>query len=454
MNTAQHQEKFFQLRKQFLFFCFESFEYAIEKGALKAEFVFNLADKYTFKPTLLIPERSFYNWNSLSKQTLDTLVFHIGMVELISYWKVACPPKVIIKPFHLGKRAISWWKKLYFNGLGEFFYLNDIRITLQEFMSIKSFSPINVKRPRAHFDKSVLIPIGGGKDSVVNLELLKNERDRKIIPLIMNPREASLKCAETAGFSEGEIAVINRTIDPLLLKLNAEGFLNGHTPFSALLAFVSLLIAFGSGSKYIALSNESSANEATVPGSEINHQYSKSIEFESDFRNYVAANLNKNVQYFSFLRPLNELQIADLFSRYKAYFSVFKSCNVGSKTDSWCGSCPKCLFTWLILSPFISQQELTKIFNKNLLADTKLTPVFDALSGQTETKPFECVGTIDEVNTCASFILKNYDKAEVPVLKNFDATHVIPIATILEEKNGTHFLPEYFERIIKKSRNA
>ena len=115
-----------------------------------------------------------------------------------------------------------------------------------------------------------------------------------------------------------------------MLQLNAEGYLNGHTPFSALLAFLTLLIGVGSGSKYIALSNESSANESTVPGTDINHQYSKSIEFERDFRDYVSQHLSEEIQYFSFLRPLNEMQIASLFAQCEAYHPVFRSCNAGS----------------------------------------------------------------------------------------------------------------------------
>ena len=254
------------------------------------------------------------------------------------------------------------------------------------------------------FEERTLVPIGGGKDSVVTLECLRNEMP--VIPLIVNPRGATLNCVKTAGYKENEFIIINRTLDPTMLKLNAEGYLNGHTPFSALLAFISVLVAFGSHSKYIALSNENSANESTVPGTNINHQYSKSIEFEDDFRNYVAANLNDEVQYFSFLRPLSELQIAKLFSQCEAYHPVFRSCNAGSKTDSWCGKCPKCLFTWIILSPFLSREKLTAIFGKDLMADESLRPILEELNGTAAVKPFECVGTVEEVRACLNAVAK------------------------------------------------
>ena len=110
----------------------------------------------------------------------------------------------------------------------------------------------------------------------------------------------------------------------------------------------------------MALSNESSANESNVQGEKINHQYSKSFEFENDFRKYYNKYLKRNVEYFSFLRPLNELQIAMAFSKFEKYHTIFKSCNVGSKGAEWkwCCNCPKCLFVYIILSPFLYKQKL------------------------------------------------------------------------------------------------
>lgn len=121
-----------------------------------------------------------------------------------------------------------------------------------------------------------------------------------------------------------------------MLQLNKEGFLNGHTPFSALVAFSSVIAARMAGLSYIALSNESSANESTVQGSTVNHQYSKSFEFEEDFHQYQTDHLPGSAYYFSMLRPLSEFQIAKYFAKQKQYHKIFRSCNAGSKTDSWC----------------------------------------------------------------------------------------------------------------------
>ena len=274
------------------------------------------------------------------------------------------------------------------------------------------------------------------------------------IPLIVNPRGATKECVAAAGFIEEQTAIIKRTLDPTMLQMNAEGYLNGHTPFSALLAFYTILLGFATKSKYIALSNESSANEPTVPDTEINHQYSKSVAFENDFRHYVAKYIDADIQYFSFLRPLNELQIAKLFSRAKEYRKVFKSCNAGSKTDSWCGKCPKCLFTWLALSPFISRKELTDIFGKDLLSDNNLRSVLDQLDGSVEVKPFECVGTVGEVRACVNKILQTDDNLQGTILDGVVTTDDMTVEDYVTQFDEGNNLPDLFKNILKEGINA
>ena len=477
MKRTDNQSKFDALREEFSTFTFERQMVKHENGTLSLAFDFNLDDRYHFRPTLEIPARSFFDWEGIPEEQLQALAFQIGMTELVSYWKIACPKRVVVKPFALSESQKAFWKKLYYNGLGEFLYLNSITVSEADLMEIESL-PIDSTLSRtvfarddmsgSWFEEKTLVPIGGGKDSVVTLECLRNEMP--VIPLIVNPRGATLNCVKTAGYKENEFIVINRTLDPTMLQLNSEGYLNGHTPFSALLAFISILVAFGSRSRYIALSNENSANESTVPGTNINHQYSKSIEFESDFRNYVAENLSDEVQYFSFLRPLSELQIAKLFSQCEAYHPVFRSCNVGSKTDSWCGHCPKCLFTWIILSPFLSREKLTAIFGKDLMADESLQPIMEELNGTAAVKPFECVGTVEEVRAClkeagistlrpcsgtAGSMTAAYAKVPEPVEGPINKAKIPEpvegptVEEILQRFNNNHFLPPQFEQILK-----
>ena len=449
-----NQAKYNSLRATFETFCYDGFHYSVENGEFFAQFDFVLSPEIAFHPCFRIPYRKFYHWQDIPKPLLDNLIFHIGMIELISYWKIACPKKVVIKPYSLDEEQIRWWKKLYFNGLGEFFYVNGIETTIDDFMTLTSCRPERsvAETSPAHngyLHEQTLIPVGGGKDSVVTLELLKNRVPA--IPLIINPRGATNECLAAAGFDEDQAAIIKRTLDPTMLKMNAEGYLNGHTPFSAMLAFYTILLGFATKSKYIALSNESSANEPTVPDTEINHQYSKSVAFENDFRHYVAKYIDSNIQYFSFLRPLNELQIAKLFSRSKEYRKAFKSCNAGSKTDSWCGRCPKCLFTWLALSPFISRGELADIFGKDLLKDNNLRPILDQLDGSAEVKPFECVGTVGEVRACVNNILQHDDNLRDTILDGVAKTDDLTVEDYISQFDDGNNLPPLFKNILKEA---
>ena len=440
MATYYDQNKYNSLREEYEFFRFQRYDYTLENDVFTVKFYFSLDDKYFFEPSFEIPQRNFYNWSDINKNQLDTILFNIGMIELISYWKLACPKKVYISPFNLDSNQILWWKKLYFNGLGEFFYLNGIKENVNDFMDIICESDVVCEKVDVSLKETTLVPIGGGKDSVVTVESLKNKMP--IITLIINPRGATKECVEVAGFSMEQTAVIKRNLDATMLRMNNEGFLNGHTPFSAMLAFYTLLIGFVTNSKFIALSNESSANEPTVPDTEVNHQYSKSIAFENDFRDYVEKYISSEIQYFSFLRPINEVQIASLFAKNKDYYKVFKSCNVGSKTDSWCGKCPKCLFTYLIMSPFIPEEELIEIYGGNLLKDNDLLPILKQLKGEVEVKPFECVGTIEEVNACLAV-------GGQQTIDNRQQTSSASLENLLNQYDEMNNLPEQFEAILK-----
>ena len=439
---ASNQKKYNTYRLTFGEMVYESYSYSVDAEGLKLEFAFRLNDKIVFRPTAAIPCRPFLDFNQ-PKELMDTLVFNIGMIELVSYWKCVCPPVVRVLPHSLDDEQIRFWKKLYFNGLGEFFYTNGINASLDDFMTIVSNpqSAVSGQATQALKQSSnqaittYLVPIGGGKDSVVTLEAL---RPRGVRPLIMNPRGATTLCAERGGFSQEETLVINRRIDPLLLDLNAKGCLNGHTPFSAMLAFYTLLAATLSGVRNVALSNENSANESTVAGSSVNHQYSKSLEFEDDFRRYVSRYVTRDINYFSYLRPLSELQIAKLFSQERKYFDVFKSCNAGSKQDIWCGRCAKCLFAYIILSPFIEPETLNSIFGKSMLDDCELRGFFEELTGHTESKPFECVGTISEVNTALMMAKQRwYSDGNAPkLLKAFEYSgEMVSLKTIFPDHN-------------------
>jgi UDP-N-acetyl-alpha-D-muramoyl-L-alanyl-L-glutamate epimerase len=453
--TDNKQKIFKKLRKKYPVFVYEEFSWTIQDNTLHLLYHFSLANKYNFFPKMAIPLKG-WNIKSLDNRLLNNIVFNIGMVELVSYWKTACPFEIHIKPYRLTIEQQDWWRKLYFQGLGEFFYLNNIDVVESELLSF-SFAdsawnmPVSFKTLKS---EGVIIPVGGGKDSLVSLSVL-NTADVEKVAFAINPGRATIESVKIAGL-EKSFFEVRRSLDPLLLKLNAEGFLNGHTPFSALVAFVSLIAAVITGNGFIALSNEASANEPTIPGTNINHQYSKSIEFETDFRQYMIRYITRDIQYFSLLRPLNEIQIGAIFSQNPDFYRVFRSCNVGSKTDTWCCNCPKCLFTYIMLSSFIDANKLIGIFGENLLEKESLLPLMEQLAGLTDEKPFECIGTIEEVNSALASLTAKYQDENLPVLLRHHKlkTPAVRFASIHEQLrywNATNNLNPFFEKLLQNS---
>ena len=415
-NSIQFKE----YREKYKEFHYISYSIKEDDEAFYIEFEFEIPGLIRFNPKTRILKKA-YNWKDINNNYVKNMVFHIGLIELISYWKCTCSPKIVIKCGFLNEDQIRWWKKLYFYGLGELFYTNNIKTNLEDFVTIECTNNQN----NTEYDKiqdefnGYIVPVGGGKDSIVTLETLKLDKKNDYC-LIVNPKPVTLKCAELAGFENDNIIEIYRTIDNNLLDLNKQGFINGHTPFSTMLAFVSYFIAYMLSKKYIALSNENSANESNVAGEKVNHQYSKSYEFECDFENYSDKYLKMPVKYFSFLRPLNELQIAKIFSKHEKYHSVFKSCNVGSKEKEWkwCLNCAKCLFAYIILSPYLYKEKLINIFGMDLFEKKELLKTFLELTGNGETKPFDCVGTFEEVNFAISKTINN-QKNKLPYLLQY-----------------------------------
>lgn len=421
------QGKFIELREKHPVFTYDKYEILDQGDKLAVTYYFRLGDYISFTPKWEFPKKHT-SVNYEKEETVNRLVFRLGLVELISYWKCACSPKVIIKAGALDEEQIGWWKQQYYLGLGEFFYTNRIDTNISEFMKIEIL-PEESKTEYFKTDyqkRGSLIPVGGGKDSAVTLELMADRREDNLC-FMVNKREISKLCAVLAGYPEEKVIVANRSLDQRLLNLNKEGYLNGHTPFSAIVAFSSVLSAYLQDKEYVVLSNESSANESTVEGTEVNHQYSKGYKFELDFINYEKKYADSGVHYFSLLRPFSEFQIARFFAKQEKYHEVFRSCNVGSKVDKWCCHCPKCLFVYMIMSPFFELNRLVEIFGSDMLNDESMTPVFDKLVGVVPEKPFECVGTCDEVNMAINMVIRRLEAAQQQLPKLYEYYKSLPL---------------------------
>ncbi len=477
-------EQFRELREKYKKFIYKSYEKTVEDDHLVVKFHFetegleSFVSKWKF-PLKVTTENGTEDVKILDAESiedlvndeiLDRMIFSLGMVETISYYKITCPKTVVIECGSLSRWQQGWWQKLYRNGLGEFLYINGIEYIEPEELvgfelslkgnSLKEADAASEGNREAHAKdmplhddvsyEGALVPVGGGKDSVVSLEILKGE---PIITYTINGNETTRNVIDVCDYKSGDY-VAKRILDKKIIEMNEKGYMNGHIPFSAVVAFSAVISAYLTGRKNITLSNENSANESTVKDSFVNHQYSKSFEFEKDFNEYFKTVTDSDIHYFSLLRPLTELQIAALFSEAKKYHSVFRSCNKGSKQGIWCCNCPKCLFVYIILSPFIEEEDLIKVFGEKLLDKESLDLDFRELCGIEENKPFECVGTRREVLAC----LKDYiDKGGKSLLTERYRSQLdqvtFDINDMLHEWNDDNLVPEellfYRERLNK-----
>ena len=388
-----------QLREKHPRFIYHSFAAERCAEALRLRYRFTIEPDIQFTPETIIEAVDWDRIATLSPGTLERFAFHLGLIETFSYWKAACSPELLVQAGSLDDRQVTWWTDLLLHGMREFFYVNHIDFTEPDFVRISALAPHSQENGPADCplpqDRDLVL-MSGGKDSALSVQLLR-ETGREFHCLLLNPTPAAEAITAQAG--DRLPLIVRRTIDPRLLSLNQAGYLNGHTPFSAYLAMLGVTCAVLSGYRRVIVANERSADEGNVEflGREVNHQYSKTLRFEGAFRRYSRTYLSKDVQYFSLLRPLYEVQIARLFARYPHYFGSFASCNRNQRESSWCRRCAKCLSTFTLLYPFLPADEVKRIFGADLFERPELLPVLRELLGFTAHKPFECVGTTEEM---------------------------------------------------------
>jgi hypothetical protein len=309
------------------------------------------------------------------------------------------------------------------------------------------------------------VPFGGGIDSIVSVEMIREKSDVELF-VVSRPGalfDAIEKPAAVAGLP---VVRAGREIDPQLLRSAELGFLNGHVPVTGIISAIAVLAAVLNGRDAVVMSNEWSASEPTLErdGKPVNHQWSKSGEFEGAFRAILAADPAGLPEYFSALRDRTELWIADRFAQHTQYHSTFRSCNrafhidTARRLDHWCGECDKCCFIDLILAPFLSADALGAIFaadggGAEPLTRADLAPKFRTLLGS-GTKPFECVGEVNECRAAVVLAATRPDRVGCVLLQELaaeingrtDAPTPAEIAA-MRERVGDNFIPALYAGI-------
>lgn len=436
-------------------FIFES--YRLDAATRTAKFVYAYKNGPTFTETLTLPEQL----HVVPSVELDRALFALHLLLGISYWKAYCAPKMDVRSGMLSADQAEFWNTVYTKGLGQFFYENHLPPTGVVHFEANEGPVTPSLRRVAHSrsqntttTRSALVPMGGGKDSLVTVELLK----KMGVSFQTYTLGRHQLIEDQRAHIDTQHFTIDRQIDPQLFELNKTDAYNGHVPITAVYTFTALLVAILNNNSHIIISSERSANEGNVEydGVTINHQWSKSFEAETLVRNYITTHITQQVTIFSLLRPLSELAIAQRFAQQPQWLPLFTSCNRNfaiNKTTvkRWCGECPKCAFVFAMLTPFVQKADLIRAFGKNLFADESLLQTYQELLGLKNFKPFECVGTPSEVLAAFTLTARNGEYANDPIMR-FVQDHATlateeTIAAVLAPSTE-HSLPRDFQSYV------
>jgi UDP-N-acetyl-alpha-D-muramoyl-L-alanyl-L-glutamate epimerase len=343
----------------------------------------------------------------------------------VSYYKAAAPRRIFVETGPLSDLEAAFCRDLYDRGLREFAYRNHLKVPRDIVISAQindvddfGLSPTAGSLSAAPAS-GVCVPIGGGKDSIVVLEAL---RDLDPVLVSVNPNAAAVRIASVADM---DLFPIERTLDPLLLRLNEQGALNGHIPVTAIVSLISVAAGYIYGYDTTAMALENSADEPTrVVGAagepvSVNHQWSKSAEFETQLHELLRASVHPSLRFLSPLRAFSELEITSAFATLPKYFGAFRSCNrvarISDPSDAWCLDCPKCRFVYLALATRLKRRELVGIFGGDLFADASQVQGYREMLDP-DAKPFDCVGTVEEVKRAFRIVLDDSQWSETVVL--------------------------------------
>ncbi len=352
---------------------------------------------------------------------LAPLLRLLHLVAGVSYYKAAAPDRVVVGGPAPGPAQARLLDALYSQGLGEFAYRNGLDALPRPAFPAGPAAPATGRAAPA----GLLVPVGGGKDSVVAIEVAR----RAGADITLFSVGDAVPIARTAAVAGLPRLIARRAIDPALLALNAAGALNGHVPVTAIVSCAALLAAAANGIAAVAMANERSASSGNLThyGVDINHQFSKGLEAERMLR-AALAETRPDTDYFSLLRPASELAIARAFAALPAYHRAFTSCNAVFRLDpqlratSWCGNCPKCRFVFLALAPFMGRAELTAIFDgRDLLDDPAQYDGIAALAAVGGHKPFECVGEEAESVAALRLAAAHPEWRDASVVRRFAA---------------------------------
>jgi hypothetical protein len=368
----------------------------------------------------------------------------------LSYYKAGAARHVDVGSTPLGVKGRALLEAALRDGLAEFAYRNELslaNVVISGGVATTTYAPeIDPER--------VLIPFGGGIDSVVTTTELATHLERTLF--VVSPASGRFAPLEVTAAATGlGVVRATRVLDSQILRGDSS-LLNGHVPITAMVTLLAAVAALASGRGGVVMSNEHSASLANLrwEGIDVNHQWSKSWDAEQLLAEALSERVGPDFVVASFLRDRSEVWVARAFSRLNTYHHVFRSCNrafnqvLEKRLDTWCGVCDKCLFTNLMLAPFLPRETLREIFQHEPLSDPAREAQLRVLVGAgLDFKPFECVGDPDESAVALVKVSQLAEWSDVELLAVL-AQEVSPDRTLEEllESQGPRRVPAHWLR--------
>ena len=421
----------------------EGYRFDVGTGTLSLHYAFDTGVRFEERIVFPVAERGL----SVQEDAALDRVFRMLLLACgVSYYKAFAPSRITCTAFSLDRVTAAFFTEFYIKGLAEFAYRNAI-----DMASRLHIAAVGEEAPAAvglALPRRSCVPVGGGKDSIVTVECLKQAGE----PMVLFSLGTAAPIDATIRQSGLPSIRAMRRLDPTLFELNAAGALNGHVPITGILSMIVLGCAIISGFDTVVMSNEHSASAPNIisDGLDVNHQWSKSFAFEQALQRYVARHVADGLAYFSLLRPLTEVAIARRFARHPGYFPIFRSCNTAfrqvaeTRSTNWCCDCPKCRFVYLALAPFVTKPRLIATFGRDLLDDPAQIDGFAELCGLRRHKPFECVGEIEESAALMQQLSAQADWRDAAVVRALSPQLAASDFSALLTLRKPHAVPERF----------
>lgn len=413
-------------------YVFKFLSYYLDRRSLVATFCYQGIDNFIFTEKITFaPNPSGKKFNPSEDPNLDALLDRALFLSFIligtSYFKTH-PTKNVHIDLPLDHFQAHFFNQVFQQGLSQYAFENQLtREQLAHFFATPNYLAPD---PLPYQGKGILSLQSGGKDSLLTAALL-TERHLDFTPWYVSSDPKLTHPAVIDSFFDHTdqpkaASIALRELD--LEHLRRPGSLNGHVPVTFILQSLALIQVILNHQQAVLTSIGQEGNEphAFIGDLPVNHQWSKTWEAEQLFIAYVKRYLSSNLIVGSPLRGMSELLIAEQFVKkcWQRYGYSFSSCNRANykqQSDNhllkWCGDCPKCANSYLLFCPFLPPQLLQSLFaDQDLFQKESLIKTFKGLLGVDGVmKPFECIGSLDELRTAYHHRQSDYSALPFPV---------------------------------------